>query len=119
MYENSLDEIFVPSCGYDTMIIDDSVQFTLVGCGLLKGFLAAGSGGSQVIRERAATLGILLNGFAMDVLLSASTLRELGHHLPAFMQAPKRVETGGAWSPPRGTAPAAASLFTGLGSQVR
>ena len=46
MYENSLDEIFVPSCGYDTMIIDDSVQFTLVGCGLLKGFLAAGSGGS-------------------------------------------------------------------------
>jgi hypothetical protein len=104
LFENSLDEIFVPSCGHNAVNIDDPVQFALVGRGLLTGFSAAGSGGSQIIRERAATLGILLNGFVMGLLLSASTLQELGHHLTAYMQAPKRVQSGRVWSPPRGTA---------------
>jgi hypothetical protein len=113
LFENSLDEIFVPSCGHNAVNIDDPVQFALVGRGLLTGFSAAGSGGSQIIRERAATLGILLNGFVMGLLLSASTLQELGHHLTAYMQAPKRVQSGRVCSPPRGTASYTSSSSSG------
>jgi hypothetical protein len=102
--ESSLAEIFVPSCGHTIEIIDDSVQFACVGRGPLKGYSAAGSGGSQGIRERAAVLGILLIGLVMGVSLGAPTLREHVLHLTDFMQAPKPFQSGGASSSPRGTA---------------
>jgi hypothetical protein len=113
LYGSSLDEIFVPSCCHNTMNIDDSVQFALVGRGLLKRYSAVGSGGSLVLRERAAALGIMLIGLVMGVSLGASTLRQLGNHLTAFMQAPKPVQSGGAGSPPRGTASYTSSSSSG------
>jgi hypothetical protein len=104
LYESRLAEIFVPSCGHTTEIIDDSVQFALVGRGPLKGYSAAGSGGSQVLRERAAVLGILLIGLVMGVSPCASTLWELVLYLTDFLQAPNPFQSGGASSLHRGTA---------------
>jgi hypothetical protein len=92
MYEHSLDEIFVPSYCHNTVTIDNSIQCSLVGRCVFTGFSAAGTGGSQDLRERAATFGILPTGFAMGLLENASILAELGHHLTVFIEASKCVE---------------------------
>jgi hypothetical protein len=103
MYVHSLDEIFVPSCCHQTVTIDNSIQCALVRRGVLTGFSAAGSGGSQVIQQRAATLGILLNGFVLGLLQNASILAELGDHFTVFIEASKCLDSGGDLSTPRGT----------------
>jgi hypothetical protein len=103
MYERCLDEILVPSPCHNIVTNDNSIQFARVEHGLLAGFSAAGSGESKVIRERAATLGILLKGFVRGLLKNASILEELGHDLTVFLEASACVESDGDLSTPRHT----------------
>jgi hypothetical protein len=103
MYEHRLDEIFVLPQSHNSVTNDNSIQLALVGHGLLAGFSAAGSGESKVIRQRAATLGILLNGFVKGLIEKAPILEELGHHLTAFLEVSACVESDGVLSTHRGT----------------
>jgi hypothetical protein len=102
LYKHSLDEIFVPSPCHNIVTNDNSLQFALVGHGSLAGYSAAGSGESKVVRERAATLGILLSGFVRGLVKNASILEELGRGFTVFLEASKCVESDGVLSTRRG-----------------